>query len=416
MTSTQPAGGVAALAEPTARVRPGWVAWLFAANVGLWFAFLTPIQVLLPRQAELLDAGNKMVIFNVVTGAGAVVAIIVTPVAGHLSDHTTSRFGRRHPWTVGGALGALAGFTVLALAGNVVLMTVGWCLAQASLNCALAALTAALPDRVPVAQRAEVAGVIGITQILGVLAGIGLVTALLSGVAGGYLACAAAVIAGALLFAWRTPDTVLPRASRPGRSFGELVREMWVSPRAHPDFAWAWCGHFCTQLGNALGLFYMLFFLTDVVRLPNPEGALLMATGLYGGTVIIAAAVTGKLSDASGRRKPFVYVAVTLMGAASGLLAVLHTWSAVVTGALLLGTGFGIYAAVGLALLTQVLPDASARAKDLGIVNISQSAPQVLTPLIAGLALLGGYRTLYLVSAAVTLAAGGLIARVRSVR
>ena len=41
---------------------------------------------------------------------------------------------------------------------------------------------------------------------------------------------------------------------------------MWISPRRHPDFAWAWLTRFLVQIGNALGTLYLLYFLTDQVR------------------------------------------------------------------------------------------------------------------------------------------------------
>ncbi|SFA82600.1 Major Facilitator Superfamily protein [Amycolatopsis marina] len=399
-------------------MRPNWICLLFVANVGLWFALITPIQVLLPKQAALLDAADKELVFGVVTGIGALVSAAVTPIAGMASDRTTSRFGRRHPWTIGGALASSVGFFVLANAGDVVVMTLGWCMVQAGLNATLAALTAALPDRVPVLQRARVAGIVGITQIIGTLAGTVVVTMLIAGLGGGYLACGVAVIVGALLFVVRTPDTVLPRAIAPSESLGAALRGIWVSPRRHPDFAWAWAGHFCVQVGNALGVMYLLFFLTDVVRLPDPDAGLLIAMSLYASAVLVGAVVTGALSDRSGRRKPYVVVAVLLMGGASVLLVIWQTWAVTMVAALTLGLGFGVYASVGLALLTQVLPAASARAKDLGIVNISNSLPQVIAPLVATVVLanLGGYRSLYAVSAVVTLAAGVLITRVRTVR
>ncbi|WP_116042829.1 MFS transporter [Amycolatopsis palatopharyngis] len=405
-------------AEPVSPVRSSWTCLLFLANVGLWFALITPIQVLLPKQAALLDAGDKELVFGAVTGVGAVVAAVVTPLAGMASDRTTSRFGRRHPWTVGGALAGSMGFVVLANAGDVVVMTLGWCLVQAGLNATLAALTAALPDRVPVLQRARVAGIVGITQIVGTLAGTVVITTLIVGIGGGYLACGVAVILGALLFAARTPDTVLPPTDAAAESFGAGLRGIWVSPRRHPDFAWAWAGHFCVQVGNALGVMYLLFFLTDVVRLPDPDAGLLIAMSLYAGAVLVGAVVTGALSDRSGRRKPYVVIAVLLMGGASVLLVIWQTWAVTMLAALTLGLGFGVYASVGLALLTQVLPAATARAKDLGIVNISNSLPQVIAPLVATLVLahLGGYRSLYAASAVVTLAAGLLITRVRTVR
>ncbi|SFP88178.1 Major Facilitator Superfamily protein [Amycolatopsis arida] len=404
-------------AAPVTPVRGGWISLLFLANVGLWFALITPIQVLLPKQAALLAAADKELVFGIVTGVGALVAAAATPLAGLASDRTTSRFGRRHPWTLGGAVTGSAGFVVLANAPNIAVMTLGWCLVQGGLNATLAALTAALPDHVPLRQRASVAGVVGVTQVAGILVGTVVVTTLLAGVGAGYLACAVAVVAGAVAFTTGTADVVLPWPLRPDERLGDALRGLWVSPRRHPDFAWAWLGHFCTQVGNALGVMYLLFFLTDVVRLPDPDGGLLVAMLLYAAAVVVGATVTGRLSDRAGRRKPYVYVAVVLMGAAAALLVVWPTWPMTMAAAVVLGLGFGVYAAVGLALLTQVLPAASARAKDLGIVNIANSLPQVITPLIATLVLahLGGYAALYATSAVVTLAVGALISRVRSV-
>lgn len=407
----------AALAEPRTAVRFGWASLLFAANIGLWFALITPIQLLLPQQAELLDAAGKETIFGIVTGFGALVSAAATPLAGMASDRTTSRFGRRRPWVIGGALVGAVGFGVLATARDVVQMTLGWCVVQAGLNATLAALAAALPDRVPVAQRGRVAGAVGTTQILGTLIGTLVITMLFAGPASGYLACGAIVLIGVLAFVACTPDAVLPKSAVPAETFGAALRGMWVSPRAYPDFAWAWGGHFLVQLGNALGVMYLLYFLSDEVGLADPEQGLLLAMATYAGAVVLGAGVTGKLSDRSGRRKPYIHVSVVVMGAAAALLACWPTWTATVIAAALLGLGFGVYAAVGLALLTQVLPAASSRAKDLGIINISNSLPQVLAPLVATVVLATslGYSGLYALAAVITLFAGGLLSRVRSV-
>jgi MFS family permease len=86
--------------------------------------------------------------------------------------------------------------------------------------------------------------------------------------------------------------------------------------------------------------------------------------------------------------------------------------------AAVLGAGYGIYLAVDQALITQVLPGAAGRAKDLGIINIANSAPQVLAPAIAApiVATLGGYPVLYAVTAVVSLFGGVLVYKIRSVR
>lgn len=105
------------------------------------------------------------------------------------------------------------------------------------------------------------------------------------------------------------------------------------------------------------------------------------------------------------------------MAGAALILALFPTWPATVLAAAVLGAGFGIYLAVDQALVTQVLPAAAARAKDLGVINIANSAPQVLAPALAApvVAHLGGYPGLYLVTALVTVLAGALVHRIRGV-
>ncbi|HEY3002372.1 MAG TPA: MFS transporter, partial [Kribbellaceae bacterium] len=153
-----------ALEEPTRPVRRRWVAAMSLGNVAVYAAFFAPIQVLLAQQAEALAPGNKEFAFGLVTGAGAVVSLVANPLFGALSDRTTSRYGRRVPWVVGGAIAGAAGLLVLAGAEAVALMLVGWCLVQAACNALLAALVAAVPDRVPHRQRGTVSGWVGLAQ------------------------------------------------------------------------------------------------------------------------------------------------------------------------------------------------------------------------------------------------------------
>ncbi|WBB67067.1 MFS transporter [Micromonospora sp. WMMD812] len=412
----------AALAEPTAPVRRSWIALVFAANLGVWMAFFTPIQVLLPQQIERIAQGDKEAMLAVVTGLGALAAVIANPLAGALSDRTCLRvagreFGRRHAWTAGGALiGALA-LALLAQQRTVLGVTLAWVAAQVCFNAMLASLTAAIPDRVPVAQRGGVSGWVGIPQALGLVVGAVLVTAVVTGNAAGYYAIALAVLVLALPFALLTSDDPLPRAHRPVLRLRALLASMWVSPRRHPDFAWAWFTRFLVQTGNALGTLYLLYFLTDGVRVPDPEGALLVLILLYTLGMMLTAVVSGRLSDRSGRRKIFVITSGLIMAVAAVLLAVAPVWPMAVVAALLLGAGYGVYLSVDAALITQVLPRATDRAKDLGVINIANSAPQVLGPALSApiVVHLGGYPTLYAVTAAVTLLGSALVVRIRSV-
>jgi hypothetical protein len=82
-----------------------------------------------------------------------------------------------------------------------------------------------------------------------------------------------------------------------------------------------------------------------------------------------------------------------------------------------LGAGYGVYVAVDAALITQVLPEATDRAKDLGVINIANSAPQVLGPAMSApiVVHLGGYPVLYAVTALVTVLGSMLVLKIRSV-
>ena len=72
------------------------------------------------------------------------------------------------------------------------------------------------------------------------------------------------------------------------------------------------------------------------------------------------------------------------MGVAALLLTFVETWDAAMVAAVLFGTGFGAYLAVDQALITQVLPAAADRAKDLGIINIAIVGPAAIGAAIAG--------------------------------
>jgi MFS family permease len=412
----------AALAEPSGPVRRSWVALIFAANLGVWMAFFTPIQVLLPQQVERIAPHDKEAALALVTGLGALAAVLANPLAGALSDRTRPRLagrvrGRRHVWTAGGAvLGAVA-LLLLARQETVAGVAVGWVAAQVCFNAMLASLTAGIPDRVPVAQRGGVSGWVGIPQSLGLVLGAVLVTAVVTGTAAGYAAIAAAVLLLALPFPLLTADDPLPPGHRPALRPRALLASMWVAPRRHPDFAWAWITRFLVQLGNALGTLYLLYFLTDGVRHPDPEGGLLALILLYTLGAALTAVVAGRRSDRSGRRKVYVIVSGVVMAGAATLLAVAPVWPAAVVAALLLGGGYGVYLSVDAALITQVLPAATDRAKDLGVINIANSAPQVLGPALSApiVVHLGGYPTLYAVTAAVTLLGSALVLRIRTV-
>ncbi|MFI5713406.1 MFS transporter [Kribbella sp. NPDC051620] len=403
-----------ALGEPTVLVRGRWTAAVVLVNVGVFAAFLGPIQVLLAKQSDVIAPGNKEFVFGLVTGIGAAVSVVANPIAGAVSDRTGSRFGRRVPWVLGGALGGAAGLLVLAGASAVAVMVVGWCLVQLFCNALLAAITAAVPDRVPKVQRGVVGGWVALAQTLGALVGVGLAT-VVGGVGVGYVACAAFLLLSVIPYVVASGDERLP--SKEPLVWREFWKSFWVSPRKYPDFGWAWLTRFLLNVGNALGTLYLFFYLQDAVEYGDPDTGVLVLTAIYSVCTIVTAVWSGSWSDKTGKRKIFVTWAGVVMAAGALVLAIWPTWIAAIVGAVVLGIGFGVYLSVDFALLTEVLPSARDRAKDLGVINIANSLPQVIAPAIAApvVKVLGGYPVLYSLAAGVTLAGAVLVKKVRAV-
>ncbi|MGI5170249.1 MFS transporter [Spirillospora sp. CA-253888] len=421
---TAPVGAPeAAVAEPVRPVSLSWSLRLGLCHLGLMLGWITLIQIVLPEHAAQVDPANKESVLAVVLGIGAFVSTLSNPLFGALSDRTASRFGRRRPWIAGGVLGGAAAIALLGLQNTVVGLVIGWCLVHIGLNAAYAATNAALPDQVPVTQRGRVAGLVAIGQSVGPLLGVAVVAMAVTGLMPGYLALAGLVLVLGLPFAFARGDVPIDRARREPFAWRSFLAGFWVSPRRHPDFAWAWATRFLVLLSQTLGTGYLLYYLRDEVRYEQifpghdaGEGLLIL---LVVGTVagIVPSLLAGWYSDRTGRRRGVVCATSLMQAAAGALLMVTPSWPVVLLAAVVLGAGQGAYLAVDQALISDVLPRPDERGRDLGVINIANAGPQVLGPIIAApLVTQFGYPALYGAAVALASAAAILIWRIRSVR
>lgn len=417
MSAAEPMEVPAALRTPIKRVGPGWIAAVVIVHIGINVGFFAPIQVLLGLHAEQLDASQKNAILSLVTGVGAAVSLVANPLFGALSDRSTSKFGRRIPWVFFGTICAALALLLMSTAHTVSTLVIGWALTQAAGNAALAAIFAAIPDKVPVEQRGMVGGLVALGQTCGSLIGavIGMVAA--SNLVFGYAIVATAVALCSIPFVLMRQDVALPKGALEPLKPLEFLRSFWINPVKHSDFGWAWLTRFLLYLGCQLCLVYLLFFLQDAIKHPEPAQGVLVLTAIYAFCVIFSSVISGKLSDKDGKRKKYVILSSVIVAAAAGVLTFATSFTTAIIAAVLLGIGFGAYLAVDFALLTQVLPNADSRGKDLGMINIANSLPQVVAPLIAWLAVtwFGGYPTLFLCSVVISLLGAVLVRQIKSV-
>ncbi len=402
--------------------RVGWafVAWYAAAYLSAILLLISPLLVTLALKVVALVGDERAPAnLSLVAGSGALVAMIGNPLFGQLSDRTSSRFGRRRPWLVLGVAGGSAGVLVVALAPNIPVVVAGWCVAQLFFNAMLAALVAVLPDQVPSAQRGVVSGVLGVCLPAASVCG----TYLVNVFSGSQLAMfmAPCVVAGVvmLLFVARLDDRCQLPSDKQAWSLAEFARTFYVSPRANPDFAWAFVSRFLFVTAYAFLTTYQVFFLLDRVGTSKHDvpHRVFLATLVQSVLVVTASLLGGRLSDRTGRRKVFVIAAATTFGAAMFVLAMVSSFDGFLVAMVISGAGLGAYVAVDLALVVDVLPDHAHAAKDLGVANIAGALPYSIAPALAPAILaVGSYGALYAVAGVCALLGGAAVLRVRSVR
>ena len=166
---------------------------------------------------------------------------------------------------------------------------------------------------------------------------------------------------------------------------------------------------------------YQAYYLLD--KLGSAEDdvprQLFLGTSAMSSVVVVASLLAGGSRTGPGRRKAFVGAASFVFGLAMFVIALASSFNGFVAGMALGGLGFGLYTAVDLALVADVLPDPESAAKDLGVMNIAGALPSSVAPAVAPAILAvggGSYGLLYAVAGACAVLGAGAILRVKGVR
>jgi MFS family permease len=307
------------------------------------------------------------------------------------------------------------------LAPNIPVVLLGWCIAQLFFNALLAALVAVLPDQVPAAQRGLVAGVLGVCVPLASVCGTFVVKIFTGNPLAMFLAPCAIGGFFILLFAATLNDRRLVKADKPTWSIREFAKTFYVDPRKSPDFAWAFASRFMFVLAYAFLVTYQAYYLLDKVGSAEADVPQQIFLGTLAQSVVLVAAslVGGRLSDRTGRRKVFVLTASIVYGLALFVIAIASSFNGFLVGMAISGLGFGMYVAVDLALVVDVLPDRNNAAKDLGVFNIAGALPFSIAPAIAPAILAissGSYGMLYAIAGVCAILGAFAILPVKGVR
>ena len=389
------------------------------ASAGLWMAVLAPALVVLAiKVSEITTPETRAGALSLVAGVGALAALLANPFFGRLSDRTTSRFGMRKPWIVGGSLVGLVSLFFLGSATDVVGVLVAWLFTQLSFNAALSALVATLPDQAGPTERGRLSGLIGMTLPLGLVAAAFLAqlfdNALQMAVVPGIIGTVVAIA-----FAFTFKDRVLTEKPAP-LNLKEIAGSFYFNPRTNPGLGWAWFTKFLVYIGYCAGLLYLPYFFIDHLKVAESDVTALVfqATLVNSAGTVLTSLAGGWISDRIGKRKAMVIASAIIVMLGLIVIATSTTTDQVLVGQAITGLGLGCFGAVDVALITDLLPkDQSENAKTFGVFNIAQALPQSLVPAIAfPVITLGGYPALFIGGAVVGIIGAVLVTRIKGVK
>jgi MFS family permease len=412
--------------EPTVRRRD----WMLIISLAVVFfvlltLYVAVLQVLLPNQIQDFDPAGKATNLGVLFAITSVFSTTITPLSGALSDRTRSRFGRRTPWIVLGALIGGGALILVPYAHGMAAITATWLVASISLNSMQTPIITVIAERLPPGERGMASGVVGAAMTGGVSAGTVFGGLFAHDMRFAYCVLGLGIIAACIAFVFLNPEPKTKLEPPPLFRLGAFLGSFWVSPREYPDFAWAFFGRFTIYMGYQAVVTYLLYILEDHIGLSQVDANRMIArlASITFVALIFASVCSGWLSDRIRRRKPLVFGAALFMAAAVAAPVVAPTIPGMIVYAVLIGIGYGAFMSVDLALMTQVLPKrpgaSDSIGKDLGILTTAINVPQILSPVLAA-ALLGAtgnnYSVLFIAAGAFVFVGSFLVLPIRSVR
>ncbi|MFE6964713.1 MFS transporter [Agromyces sp. NPDC057679] len=402
---------------PTKRTLPG----ILGVALALFATYAGLIAILLPIQVALIDEANKVANLAIIMTTSFVFTLFAQPIVGAISDRTRSRFGRRAPWMVGGAL--IGGVLLFGMGflDSILWLTVFWVLIQVSLNALQGPLSAITPDRFPRDRRGVASAMFGLGMQIGATLGIILAGQFATNFGVGYSVFGVIVIVVTVAYVVIDRDWSSKEATVAPWSWKQFFGGFWINPKQHPDFAWAFSARFLFMLGYFVVSAYGLYILTDYIGMELTEAAGAQVTLTLAGLVptLVAVAISGWWSDRIGRRKVFIYASSAIMVASLAFPLIMPNMTGMLIMNIIIGFGFGFYMSVDTALMTEVLPGGGKDAgKDLGILNIATNIPQAMSAAVAGVIIsaLGGYPMLFVFAMVFVVIAAVAVAPIKSVR
>ncbi len=387
------------------------VFWI--ANQFHWQALLA---VTIPSMvAHLLDPAQKSINLAIVVTAGTLVALVVNPLVGALSDYATFRLGRRRPFMIFGTILNIVALLLFAFApswfsAGELLFTLAllFLFLQFSNNIANSPWSAIIADKVPPKQRGLSSGIYGLFSLLGTVVGSLVAGIILGGnlplpvyrqaVVQVFFVIAIVQIVFVAYSITTVKEVALPPERHVKLSPRFFAKEFFFKPSQYPDISWVLLARFLVMMAIWSVYYFQLYYFDDVlggkgvktILLNTPFSGEQFNGVLFQPILLLMALPTsilaGWASDHWGR-KGLVYVSGVMMAIVCLIFIFFQNQYAILIAGAFFGIGYGAYTSVDWALMTDVLPPTDEAGKFMGIWSAVGILPQVVGITVGGVLL-----------------------------
>ncbi|MDF1500536.1 MAG: MFS transporter [Anaerolineales bacterium] len=348
--------------------------------VGLSFMWNSLHVLILPAVLlGFVEDARKNTVLGLLTFTGLIVAMVVQPISGALSDRWYLPFGRRRPWIAVGTLMDLLFLAVLTFAGGLPLLALGYIGLQFTSNIAHGPAQGLMHDRVPLEQMGMASGIKNLFDMAGLVVSSLLVGRILTErnvpLALGAVAVFLVLSSLVTLFGVRE-NTHLPDDADDGAKPFDFIIGSLRGQRVYQRLI-------LSRLFFLTGVYgvqtFAQYYIRDTLAVPDP----VKLTGDLLATIVLAligfSLIAGYLSDRIGR-KPLHIVAALLVAAGSLLMMFAHDAGAVLIFGSVIGAGIGLFISANWALANDHAPAGEA-GKFLGLTNLATAGGGALSRL-----------------------------------
>jgi len=342
-------------------------------------------SIILPqRLLDFVPETQKNTYLGTLTLAGLLLAMFLQPVAGGMSDRSRIKWGRRRPFILIGGTALIILVPGIGLAHGFIALFIVYCLLQIASNTAQGPYQAFIPEFVPENKRGRASGVKALLEVAG-----GATLVYVSGIfiysyatsnnpfyLQTILWILAFVVAAALAVTLFSVKESHVYATIHRISFTKKLSQEVREILSNRMMMWFLVSRLLIYMGFTTIQQFALYFLSDVVRVPDPAQATAKFLIFAVAGMLIVAWPAGYLSDKIGRKS--ISIGAGLLGAIGiGVIALSKEYTTILWMAGLIGMAMGAFNSANWALATD-LAATGEEARYLGIANIATAGGAAL--------------------------------------